>query len=197
MSDRQEMRDLGYVESFGGFAGNEDADDGGTGKRFYGKYRGTVLQNIDPERRGRLMVQVPDVLGPLISSWAMPCLPFAGPQMGTYIVPSVGSDVWIEFEGGDSDYPIWVGCSWGSLPESPTTAHLTTPGVPVIVMQTPAQSALVLCDVPVLPMMVGGVMIKSGVSSLTVDPTGVTITAPKITINGLTVVNNGALTVTL
>jgi len=81
-------------------------------EKYYGKYRGLVLNNVDPLQKGRLLVQVPDVLGLSTSSWAMPCVPVAGPQMGTYFIPIIGSGVWIEFEGGNPDYPIWTGGFW-------------------------------------------------------------------------------------
>lgn len=85
-------------------------------KKFYGKYRGTVLNNVDPEQRGRLMAMVPDVLAENPSSWAEPCVPLAGPTghpMGVYLVPPISAGVWIEFEQGDSSRPIWSGCRWG------------------------------------------------------------------------------------
>jgi hypothetical protein len=166
-------------------------------KKFYGKYRGMVLNNIDPLKMGRVLVQVSDVSNVIPSSWAMPCVPVAGIQTGIYLIPLIGAGVWVEYEQGNPDYPIWVGCFWGSAAEVPATAALAPPGVPVIIAQTPSQNALVIADVPVPPMFVGGVMLKSGVSMLIVDPTGVTITAPKIQINGVTIINNGALTVTL
>ncbi len=165
--------------------------------RYYGKYRGMVAKNVDPERRGRLLVQVPDVLGKNVSSWAMPCLPFAGLQMGMYVVPPPNAGVWVEFEQGDPDYPIWTGFWWGSLPEVPATAQLTMPGAPVIVLETVAKNALVVSDVPVPPMKAGGILIRSGPSYIALDPTGVTIFGPSVTITGLTNVNNGALTVTV
>ena len=73
--------------------------------RYYGKYRGLVIDNIDPEQIGRMLVQVPDVLGEIPSSWAMPCVPAAGIQSGCFIVPPIGSQVWVEFEQGNPDYP--------------------------------------------------------------------------------------------
>ncbi|MDZ4721862.1 MAG: phage baseplate assembly protein V [Roseiflexaceae bacterium] len=79
---------------------------------FYGKYRGTVTQNNDPMRQGRLMVTAPEVLGGL-SAWAMPCVPYAGMQVGLFLMPPVGAHVWIEFESGNPDFPIWSGCFWG------------------------------------------------------------------------------------
>jgi uncharacterized protein involved in type VI secretion and phage assembly len=90
-----------------------------TASHFYGKYRGVVVDNNDPTQRGRLQVAVNAVMGeePV---WAMPCLPYAGPGMGTYLIPEVGAGVWVEFEAGDPSYPIWVGCFWGDgqAPES-------------------------------------------------------------------------------
>ena len=106
----------------------------------YGKYRGMVLNNIDTEQRGRLLVQLPDVLGLGTSSWALPCVPLAGPQMGAYFVPLIGSGVWVEFEGGDPDYPIWTGCFWGSAAEVPPLALAGLPVSPNIVLQTSGQN---------------------------------------------------------
>lgn len=79
--------------------------------RYYGKYRGTVVDNADPIQRGRLRVLVPAVLGEE-ESWAMPCVPYAGPNLGFYAMPEVGTNVWVEFEAGDISYPIWSGCFW-------------------------------------------------------------------------------------
>ncbi|HEV3052037.1 MAG TPA: phage baseplate assembly protein V, partial [Longimicrobium sp.] len=116
--------------------------------RRYGKYRGLVLNNIDPLQKGRVQVQVPDVLGLGISSWAMPCVPVAGIQTGVYVVPTVGSGVWVEFEGGDTDYPIWTGGFWGSAAEVPALALAPAiPGAPNIVLQTMGQNSIVVSDV--------------------------------------------------
>ena len=95
------------------------------GKKYYGKYRGTVINNVDPMMLGRLLVEVPDVVGLVPSSWAVPCVPLAGPTgppMGVYMVPLIGAGVWIEFEQGNPDYPIWVGCRWGLPSDIPTAA---------------------------------------------------------------------------
>ena len=175
------------------------------GQKFYGKYRGTVINNVDPERRGRLQVSVTDVSPIPSTTWALPCFPWAGPQMGMYFIPPIGAGVWVEFEQGNPDYPIWVGCWWGSTPEVPTTASgQTTPGTPVAVVQSLSQGSLVISDVPVPPMTAPGVMVNSGPASfITVDASGVTITAPTITlkaavvnITGVTDINAGALKVT-
>lgn len=84
---------------------------------YFGKYRGKVLDNIDPMIMGRLLVAVPNV--PMNEvNWAMPCVPYAGPQVGFYAMPPIGANIWVEFEGGDINYPIWVGCFWseGEVP---------------------------------------------------------------------------------
>jgi uncharacterized protein involved in type VI secretion and phage assembly len=163
----------------------------------YGKHRGLVLNNVDPEQRGRLLVQVPDVFGLGTSSWAMPNVPFAGPQLGAYMIPVIGAGVWVEFEGGDPDYPIWTGCFWGSAAEVPTLALAGVPASPNVVLQTQAQNTLVLSDVPGT----GGIMLKSTTGAMIViNDTGITISNGKgatIVLSGPTVtVNAGALVVT-
>jgi hypothetical protein len=166
-------------------------------KKYYGKYRGTVLNNVDPKKQGRIQAVVSDVSALLPTSWAMPCVPVAGIQFGVFTVPMIGAGVWIEFEQGDPDFPIWVGSYWGSPAEVPVTALLTLPAVPAVVVQTPLQNTLVVSDTPIPPMLGPCAMLRSGPSSITIDPTGVTITALKVMINGVTIINNGALTVTL
>ena len=78
--------------------------------RFYGKYRGTVT-DVD-DRTLRIKAKVPSVLGTQATGWCMPCVPYAGDSVGMAFLPEKGSGVWIEFEGGDVSYPIWVGCYW-------------------------------------------------------------------------------------
>jgi hypothetical protein len=81
--------------------------------QFFGKYRGKVKNNIDPLDQGRVQVSVPTVLGEGRLSWAMPCVPFAGPGVGLFAIPPVEANVWVEFEGGNTDHAIWSGCFWG------------------------------------------------------------------------------------
>src|ERR1700686_5655879 len=101
-----------------------------------------VLNNVDPMQMGRIMVQVADVSNVIPSTWAMPCVPFAGIQNGFLVVPAIGSGVWVEFEHGDADYPIWTGGFWGSAAEVPALALATPPGLQAIVMQTLTQNML-------------------------------------------------------
>ncbi len=100
---------------------------------FFGKYRGTVVGNVDPMQRGRVQVSVPAVLGTGQLSWAEACVPYAGDQVGLFVVPPVGANVWVEFEGGDPAYPILGGCFWGpgEAPGTglPTTKVLKTDGI--------------------------------------------------------------------
>jgi uncharacterized protein involved in type VI secretion and phage assembly len=166
-------------------------------ERYYGKYRGLVLNNIDPMQLNRLMVQVPDVAGLLPATWAMPCVPVAGIQNGMVALPMIGSGVWVEFEQGNPDYPIWVGCFWGSAAEVPVLAHATPPGVQAITLQTPLQNGLTVSD---LPGPTGGIMLKSATgATLIVNDTGIYIQNGKgasIVMTGPTVtINTGALTI--
>ena len=166
--------------------------------KYFGKYRGFVIDNVDPLQTGRLMVQVPDVSGVLPSTWAMPCLPFAGTLSGFYVVPEIGSQVWIEFEQGDPDYPIWVGCFWGSAADVPALALAGAPGLQQIVVQTTGQNTLLISDTPGPT---GGIMLQSSTGALiSVSDAGITISngqGAAITMTGPSVtVNEGALEVT-
>jgi uncharacterized protein involved in type VI secretion and phage assembly len=170
------------------------------GGKFWGKYRGTVINNIDPEQRGRLIVSVPDVLTLVPSTWAEPCTPLAGPAgppMGVYLVPPIGAGVWVEFEHGDPDYPIWVGCRWGASSDIPTLARAGLPVSPSIVLQTAGQNCIVISD---LPGPTGGIMLKSTTGAMIlVNDIGITISNGKgatIVMTGPTVtINNGALVI--
>lgn len=91
----------------------------------FGKYRGKVTGNKDPMNLGRVQVSAPAVLGDGRLAWAMPCVPYAGPRVGLFAIPPVGANIWVEFEGGDPDLPIWSGCFWGKdeLPFTPAVAE--------------------------------------------------------------------------
>jgi hypothetical protein len=100
-----------------------------SGPPFYGKYRGAVTDNRDPWNMARIRAKVPDVLGENESGWAMPSVPYAGNGVGMFFIPPIKSSVWIEFENGDPDYPIWTGCFW-SQEEVP--AEFASPEMKVI-----------------------------------------------------------------
>lgn len=164
----------------------------------YGKYRGMVLNNVDPMQMGRLLVQVPDVSGIATSSWAMPCFPVTGKQMGFWAIPQVGTGVWVEFEQGNVDYPIWSGCWYGSAADVPALALATQPPLSSFFMQTTGQVTFQLSD---LPGPAGGILMKTATGAMImVNDVGITISNGKgatIVLAGPSVtINAGALVVT-
>jgi uncharacterized protein involved in type VI secretion and phage assembly len=168
------------------------------GVKYWGKYRGTVVNNADPQQIGRLLVEVPNVGGLSPNSWAMPCLPMTCKQAGVWVLPQVGNGVWVEFEHGDIDYPIWTGCWYGSVAEVPPMALLAPPSQPNIVLQTGGQTMLVLGDAPGPT---GGILLKTSTGAMiAINDAGIIISngnGATIELIGSTVtVNAGALTVT-
>ena len=169
-----------------------------TTKTFLGKYRATVLNNIDPQQIGRIQVTVPDVSGLLPTTWALPCVPIAGPQTGFFAVPPVGAGVWVEFEQGDPDYPIWVGGYWGSKAEVPASALPMPPPVSGFTLQTTGQNSITVSD---LPGPTGGILLKSTTgATITVNEVGIIIQngqGASLALTGPSVIiNNGALAIT-
>lgn len=95
-----------------------------TGK-FYGTYRGKVVDNVDERNRGRLLVEVPTVLGVGVHKWAMGKFPFGGNSTeGAIFVPAKGSHVLVEFVEGSPGSPIWAGCYY---PEDAEAGAAATP----------------------------------------------------------------------
>jgi uncharacterized protein involved in type VI secretion and phage assembly len=151
---------------------------------FFGKYRGKVEDNKDPMLSGRLQVSAPAALGSA-KAWALPCAPFAGPSVGFFAMPPVGANVWVEFEGGNPESPIWSGCFWG-LGEFP--ASLALPQIKVLKTDT---ATVTLSDLPG----VGGVTIETAdgkkivinATSIEIDDGAggsVKLMGPKVSING-------------
>lgn len=102
----------------------------GLDQPFYGKYRGTVFDHKDPLKLGRLRLRVPSVLGSsddAVTGWATPCVPWGGlAEQGFFFIPEEGAKVWVEFEEGNLDLPIWTGTFWArpdDTPETPTEAQ--------------------------------------------------------------------------
>jgi uncharacterized protein involved in type VI secretion and phage assembly len=162
-------------------------------RRLYGKYRGTVCDINDPLQQGRLRAIVPAVGGVVPLTWALPCVPFAGTQLGFVALPALGANVWIEFEAGDIDFPVWTGCFWLGPGDLPSQAP--PPGVHAsATLQTPGLTALILSDDPAQ-----GITLRTASgASLQLNSQGVTITtgAATITLSGNSVdINQGALKV--
>lgn len=163
-------------------------------KEWFGKYRGTVTSNLDPNRMGRLQVSCPEVLDLNLLAWAMPCVPFAGINEGFYMMPRVGSNVWVEFEAGNPARPIWSGCFWTTqtIPlnaTAPTVRTIASAGATVTLDDTPGAAAVSMTlgpagTPPVCTVTVGttGVEVTMGASTVAVRVDGVDV-------------NNGALKV--
>jgi uncharacterized protein involved in type VI secretion and phage assembly len=81
-------------------------------KKYFGKYRGVVVNNADPKQMGRIQAAIPELFGTKSSGWAMPCA--LGPRRSASgsALPKVGAGVWVEFERGDLRCPVWTGCWW-------------------------------------------------------------------------------------
>jgi uncharacterized protein involved in type VI secretion and phage assembly len=156
---------------------------------FYGKYRGVVTDNKDPLMTGRVKARVPDVMGEKETGWAMPCAPFGGSGVGFFALPTVGAGVWIEFEHGDPDYPVWSGCWFGSAAEMPPI--LLAPPYKKTLIKTEGGNSVLLDDTPGI----GGITLEtSGGQKVVMNATGVEITngqgasikltGPQVSING-------------
>jgi phage baseplate assembly protein gpV len=153
--------------------------------RFYGKYRG-IVSDVDAATM-RVKAKVPAVLGETPTGWCMPCVPYAGRGTGFAFLPEKGSGVWIEFEGGDVSYPIWVGGYWreGEFPKDAAEK--------VRVIVTAAPHKLEFDDDQ------GSITISDpNKNTVTLDSTGITLANGSISVvvsSGSVSVNNGALEV--
>ena len=113
--------------------------------RYYGKYRGFVHDNADPEQRGRLKVRIPSLLGDQETGWALPCSPFGGlADQGLFMIPEIDAQIWVEFEEGNLHKPIWVGVFWQQQSDTPIEAALEEPTTRVI--KTPSGHVLQFDD---------------------------------------------------
>lgn len=114
-------------------------------ERRFGKFRGIVTDNQDPDKRGRVRVRVPAVLGDQESDWALPCFPYGGgASYGWFMVPKNDAQVWVEFEEGDINRPIWTGVFWQDGGDVPSDAAKTDPTT--VLLQTPAGHIVQLDD---------------------------------------------------
>ncbi|MCA9320232.1 MAG: baseplate assembly protein [Planctomycetes bacterium] len=150
------------------------------GKELYGKYRGKVVLNIDPMEQGRLVALVPAVSDQPLT-WALPCSPYVGDGLGFLMLPPIGANVWIEFEGGDADHPIWSGGFWAqgeapAKPMIPTTRVLRTEKATLTFddlhaavrfeIETPSGTWQVVADTE-------GIAVTMGKSSVRIAPAGI------------------------
>lgn len=161
---------------------------------YWGKFRGTVIDNIDPEGLARLLCEVP-ALPAMLLNWALPCVPYAGPEVGFFAIPPIGANVWVEFEGGDPGYPVWTGCFWELLeiplalelsPEDPSLVKVFRSDFCTLVFNdTPVEGGITISvvdpavDLPVtLTMNSTGVEVNVGETTIIMNPeVGITVSA--------------------
>lgn len=159
----------------------------GQGPPFYGKYRGVVTDNEDLLMQGRIRAKVQDVLGDNESGWALPAVPYAGNGVGLFLIPPKDASVWIEFEHGNPDYPIWSGCFWaeGEVPvlaappmlpykkvlktDQCTITLDDTPGIGGVTIETTAGTGAKIV------MNMQGIEISSGSGKILISLTGVSV----------------------
>lgn len=81
--------------------------------RYYGTYRAFVVDNNDPEERGRLKLKIPTIHGDQVHDyWAFPKGQYAGNGYGFLMLPKIGDAVYVVFENGDSEHPLWEHGWW-------------------------------------------------------------------------------------
>jgi uncharacterized protein involved in type VI secretion and phage assembly len=148
--------------------------------RFFGKY-------MDPLMQGRIRAKVPAVFGEEETGWALPCSPYAGSGVGFFFVPPVDSNVWIEFEGGDGDYPIWTGGFWGvgetpAVPGLASTKIIKTDTATIKLDDLPGAGGITIETTTGLKivMNITGIELSNGAASVKLTPASVSV-------------NNGAL----
>jgi predicted acyltransferase (DUF342 family) len=178
------MSDPEEGDSAAGGAGKEqdqEVDESGR-KLYHGLWRGTVLDNIDPLELNRLSIEIPalPICSPL--SFALPCQPYGGPQVGMVLTPPIGAHVWVTFENGDPSFPIWVGCFWleGEKPllaELPTQQVFATGTLQAMMNDIPGTAELMVelgppgIESPVLlTVTTAGVTFTDGIALFTITP---------------------------
>jgi uncharacterized protein involved in type VI secretion and phage assembly len=161
---------------------------------FFGLYRGEVQNNLDPQGLGRIQVSVPGVLGDSGLAWAMPCLPGAGPKVGLFTIPPTGAKIWVAFERGDPDYPIWMGGFWdlGDPPaaigpqqaftkawvgDNFTIEIVDMPGIGTmtITMKTAVGEAKILADSSALTLSLGSSSVKLAMDGVSINGTNLKV----------------------
>lgn len=155
------------------------------GPPFLGKFRATVSDNRDPLMKARVRVKAVDVYGEEESGWALPALPYTGDGVGLFLVPPAGASVWVEFEHGDPDYPIWAGGFWSEteVPASPGVAEkkvLKTDTATITLDDTPGAGGVTIETQAGMKIKIdtSGIEINNGLNAT------VKLQGPRVSING-------------
>lgn len=149
-------------------------------KRFYGKYRGIIADNRDPLTQGRVRAYVPAIFGEHETGWALPCAPYGGKNVGIFFIPPVGANIWIEFEGGNAEIPIWSGCFWktGEAPSlTPEVKIIKTDFATITINDRPGASEIAIESSTGLKiiMNISGIEFSNGSASVKLTPASVLI----------------------
>ena len=158
--------------------------------KFSGIYRGTVINNVDPEMAGRLLLKVPAVLGAKQSLWASRCIPLAGKGKGVYFVPEVGDEVLVAFANGDARAPIVLGSLWNAG-DAPPEAAASDPAA-VMTIASKARHSIVIRDTPgpvsgIVVKSASGAMIMVSDLAITIDNgkgASIVLEGPNVIVNG-------------
>lgn len=141
-------------------------------KEYYGKYRAKVVDIKDPETRGRIRVMCPKVLGKFKSAWCEPCIPVAYDFGGDFALPKIGEFVWVEFESGDINKPVYTGGLWCTNKTPSNTYNekerLITWGKCKLEMNEDTNT----------------IKISVGNSVLTINENSIQMISPSVTVNG-------------
>lgn len=140
--------------------------------KIYGKYPGKVVENQPQEGaekfQGEIKVEVSlirDENRKSIEVWAKPCF-----HPGFFFMPEKEDRVWIEFIGGDINFPIWSGV-WYLQGKTPKTVDTQSPVTENKVIRTASGQVMELDDD-------GGkiVILDKNNNRVTLDDQGITIT---------------------
>lgn len=147
---------------------------------YYGKYRGVVTDNKDDEGLCRIRAKVPALLGEHPCAWALPCAPFAGDGHGQVMLPTIGANVWIEFEAGRLDAPIWSGGFWSGgqrpTPDAPETRMIVSEKDHRIVFDDDAGTIEVLhAGGPKITLSATEILLSCGLCTISIGPEAISM----------------------
>jgi len=172
-----------------------------------GLHPATVISNVDPDHIGRVLISL-SWTGRFVDVWARVATLAAGPESGTWWVPSVGDEVLVGFTEGDIDRPYVVGSLWNgddrmppvSAAEALDVDRIRTVGGSVIEFDRSSGSEVVTIATEAGQR----IELDPGSSSVTIDngagttislgPSGVDVDAPTVTVNATSVSFDAATT---
>jgi len=131
---------------------------------------------------GRIQARVPAIFGNEQTGWAMPCVPYAGKGVGMFFVPPIGANIWIEFEEGNTNRPIWAGCFWGTgeapqIPAVPDTKVIKTDFAKIILNDLPGISGVTIETTNGLKVIMNmqGIEMSNGTAKVKLTPASVSV----------------------